>query len=654
MKKILFFALFSFLFTSLFAQEEEEETSETEAQSDVGCYTQDKKVTQLLGEAYKALTSNNNSLGKAKLDEAIEKEPTNAKAYFYYAEMLYNNKKTDEALEKYEKAYQLCSRIDPYIPFKIGLIYYNKGDYQTASEKFNLFLDAPANDTAAVAQAEDYLGKADFYNHIYKDTVPFNPSAVEGVSTKDDEYLAILSPDNELMLFTRRLMKQDKFATFGSSSKVEEFSMAEKVNGTFLAGEALPAPFNRGRNEGGASMSLNNKEIFVTVCNQKDGYGSCDIYSSRFDGKKWSDLENLGPWVNDSTWQSQASLSADGNTLYFSSDREGGLGGKDIWKIERAEDGGWSSPINLGKPINTAGDEKSPFIHTDNFTLYFSTNGHPSLGGFDIYYAKKDLSGNWQNPKNLGYPINSEADDLGFFVSIDGKYGYFSSNKLAGIGGWDVYQFDLYDKAKPEKVLVLKGKVLDENGEVVQNAKMEIRDLVSNEVSRIEVDSTSGEFVFSKVSNHDQIVFATGDGYFYNSTLLEKDDKKAVGTIKMNLPLKSLQSGGSYKIENIYFDNDSYNLKGESKLELDNLVRFLEMNPQINIEVQGHTDNIGNDESNRLLSRNRAKSVVDYLISKSIADARLTWFGYGETKPIADNNTEEGRGKNRRTEVKIL
>jgi outer membrane protein OmpA-like peptidoglycan-associated protein len=322
--------------------------------------------------------------------------------------------------------------------------------------------------------------------------------------------------------------------------------------------------------------------------------------------------------------------------------------------IHKDSMGYWSAPNNLGPAINTAGDEKSPFIHTDDLTLYFSSTGHPNLGGFDIFYSKKDTLGSWQKPVNIGYPINSESDDLGFFVSTDGATGFFASNKgKGGPGGWDIYSFPLYEGARPEKVILMKGKVLDEKGKVVSDAKIDVKDLKTNEITHIDVDS-SGEYVFAKALRNDQMVMVTKEGYFYSSETFKKEDKKSTGVTNMNFSIESLHKGGTYKIKNLFFSNKSSALNDLATAELTNLLHFMNDNADLHIEVQGHTDNVGNDNDNLLLSQSRAKAVHEFLINNGVDASRVRFRGYGETKPVASNDTEDGRAKNRRTEIVIL
>jgi outer membrane protein OmpA-like peptidoglycan-associated protein len=644
---------------TVLGEEESDEVDSSKIEKNISedkeeiCQINDKKTLELYDMAIKDYRSGKSTDAKLKIEQALEREPNFAKAYIFLGEMAYkSNPKT--ATEHFEKSLSICSNADAMLLYKLAKLYYADKSYVKSKEKFTAFLDANSNKPDLMKEADSLVIVCDFYDKILNHPVPFNPTPVAGVNTNADEYLPIISPDNDILLFTRKYMKQaDKFSAFSGGKMVEEFTISKKIDGNFDKGKALPPPFNSGLNEGGASLTIDNKQMYLTICNVKGGMGSCDLWTTQYKNDKWQMMQNLGSSVNDSTWQSQASVSSDGKIIYFSSDREGGFGGKDIYKIVKDEKGYFGEPINLGEKINTAKDEKSPFIHTDNKTLYFCSNGQLTIGGFDIYYARLDSSNNWQKPENIGSPINSPNDDLGFFVSTDGKQGYFTSNKMAGAGGWDIYSFDLYETARPQKVLFMKGKVQDEKGQVIQDAKMQLKDLQTNESIDIAVDS-NGEYVFARAMDHDQMVLVNKDGYFYNSQTIKANDAKFEGVSKKNFDIEEIQTGKSYKIKNLVFANNSSELNSDAQFELMNLVNFLNTSTDIRIEIAGHTDNVGNDQTNLELSQNRAKAVYQFLIEKEIDTSRLRYKGYGETKPKADNNTEAGRAINRRTEITIL
>ena len=436
---------------------------------------------------------------------------------------------------------------------------------------------------------------------------------------------------------------------------VEEFMFSSKKNQGFSKGELMPKPFNLYDNEGGASLTIDNNELFLTICDPVNGYNNCDIYHTRRIDSLWMPLEKLLFPVNKSdTWESQPSISADGKTLLFSSIRPGGKGGSDIYSVQRKSNGTWGNLTSLS--INTKGDEKSPFLHPDGQTLYFSSDGYLGMGGLDVYFVKKDTSGNWGEPQNIGYPINSEANDLGLFVSTDGKTAYFSSNKLKGKGGWDLYHFPLYKEARPERVLFLKGEVLDEFGDPLIASSISLRSVKGNELKEIEVDNQTGRYVTAVVLEKDEDVILTveDDFYAFNSQYISSDDNVFEKPTTLNFDMKEMREGEAIRINNVFFETDSFSLNSQAKNVLISFASFLNKRISVRVAIHGHTDNVGVNEENLFLSKKRAKSVHDFLIQNGISSDRLRYKGFGSQKPIDSNDHVEGRANNRRTEFYIL
>ena len=331
------------------------------------------------------------------------------------------------------------------------------------------------------------------------------------------------------------------------------------------------------------------------------------------------------------------------------SDRNGGNGGYDIYKSVKDETGVWSDPINLGAKINSPGNEKSPFIHPDGKTLYFSSSGLPGLGGYDIFFSRLKGDSAWTRPVNIGYPINSPDDEVGFFVSTDGTKGFFASNKFEGKGGWDLYSFDLYPEARPEKIMFLKGTVKSESEVEPIKAKILLKNVTTKITSEIPMDTTTGNYVTVAPFNNDYIMTVKKEGYVYETRYISQYDSAYKSPATLDVEIQPIELNKPYQINDIYFGFNSYDLTPESLPVLDQLIEFLRDNPSVSIEIQGHTDNIGNDADNQRLSEDRAQSVYNYLNKGSISPDRLTFKGYGETMPVADNATEAGRAKNRRT-----
>ncbi|HSH64988.1 MAG TPA: OmpA family protein [Bacteroidia bacterium] len=522
---------------------------------------------------------------------------------------------------------------------------------------------------AYLSQTKQMVRYAKLYAEIFNHPVPFDPNPVQGISTEKDEYLPIISADDEQMLFTRRQPYVNKDLGYTpEDNEIEVFSYSKRnpATGLFEKGKRMPYPFNKNGSEGGATMSIDNHHIYFTVCKQEGGSGmvNCDIYYSDNINGEWTEAKKVEGINDPERWDSQPSIASDGKTLYFASDRKGGRGGVDLYFATKdPETGLWGKPQNMGPVINTPGDEKSPFIHSDFETIYFSSDGQPGVGGFDIFFSKKGPDGKWSEPKNIGVPINTPGDDLGFFVSTDGHLGYFASNEPArvkgkSVGKYDIYSFDLYKEARPEEVAFFKGQIEDASkGQNKGGFKVEVTDAVTKKVTEGMVDSATGNYavvVNTKVKN-DLILTVKKKDYAFSSHLIPKDSIKGSKPVKINIDVDTVKIGKAYTLNNIYFQTNSAKLDPRSMIVLQEFAEFMKTNPKIKIEIYGHTDNVGNPADNMALSTDRAFSVRDKLMELGVEEKRLVAFkGFGSTKPIADNSTAEGRAKNRRTEFAIV
>jgi outer membrane protein OmpA-like peptidoglycan-associated protein len=314
----------------------------------------------------------------------------------------------------------------------------------------------------------------------------------------------------------------------------------------------------------------------------------------------------------------------------------------------------------LGPEINTPGNEKTPFMHSDSETLYFSSDGHFGFGGYDIFYIRKNEKGVWMEAENIGSPINGTGDDTGFFVSTDTKTGYFfsfeSDGKIRGkgVGRYDLFGFDLYAEARPQSVSLIKGSVKDSEGNQVSGAVLEIKDIKTKVISFANVDSASGEYMLAVKKKNDVILTVKKDNIAFNSQIVRVAELPAVLEAPViDLKVQEAKSGSSFVMNNIQYNTNSADLQEESKIILENFAIYLKENPKIEVEIQGHTDNVGNPKDNEALSTNRAFTVKSLLESYGIDGKRITAKGYGQNKPVADNKIESGRAKNRRTEFLI-
>ena len=558
-----------------------------------------------------------------------------------------------------KKVIDACPDDIPEAYFHLGKLAYTTNQKCDAINYFKKFLTYQGDFDTLFTEAKMLMKWSEEICELINNPVPFNPKIVKGISSQLDDYLVSLSPDNEIAYYTR---KTKDFQISGYKSEPafqEKFYFSYRISdNVFDNGKEMPYPFNRNENEGGATITGNNKELIYTVCKMVTSprqYYNCDLYSSKNIKGYWTDIVPLERVNRPDTWESMPSVTADGKELYFVSNRSGGVGGYDIYKSIKDENGEWSEPINIGKPINTSGDEKSPFIHTDTRTLYFSSNGRPGIGGYDIYYVKINDNNEKTEVKNIGYPINTENDEVGFIVSIDGKYGYFSSNNIKNesIGGMDFYYFSLYNEAKPEEVILVKGNLKSDDTTKPIKATVQIKSMESKRITFIPVDE-DGDYVASLLKNEDYLLTIKGEDIVYQSTYVAAKDSITAPVIKLEMEVQPIEVGKHYRLHNIYFAFNSADILANSQKVLDEFIVFLNDHPTLQIGIEGHTDNVGSDEFNLILSENRAKAVYNYLVNNGIDANRLQYKGFGESSPIATNETEEGRAMNRRTEFVIL
>jgi len=549
-------------------------------------------------------------------------------------------------------AIAICPDNFPKAYYFLGEIAFNRKDYVNADLYLKKSLDLGIADPY-YSDAVNLYAKAKVLAEIISNPVPFNPKVVSGISTQFDEYLSIISPDQELSLFTRRSDKSSLHTITNTS--VEEFVSSKKIKGRFEVGQALAYPFNMESNEGGASITIDNKVLYYTKCiRNKKGYNNCDIYYVNRENGAWSEVQSFSDKISKSdSWESQPTVSSDGKTIIFASDRSGGYGKIDLYEINW-EDGKWTNPKNLGSAINSNEHEKSPFLHTDGKTLFFASTNFPTIGGFDIFYARKDSLGNWKSPVNIGYPINTIADEISLFVSTDGNKAYFASNQLEGVGGWDIYSFPLHDGARPERVLFLKGELMDENGQVLEDVELEIKNINTNEVTIVKVEAGTYVSSLTLADDDDVLITVKKEGFAFNSTYISANDTSFSSPKNLNIELEFLEDGKSFNLSNIYFETNSYQINAIAQDVLMEFTAYLKMNKKIIIEINGFTDDVGDDVANQLLSENRAKAVYEIIILNGIARDRLLFNGYGEQFPVVDNASEKGRATNRRTEFRII
>ena len=634
------------------------------------CSTQ--SVYNLSSDSRRALRAFENALDHIKLRNynSAEREAKRAisiddgfiEAYMLLGDIYAETNRIDDAVEAYEKGIETAQGRLPGLYFIAGNFYMKNGMYRKAKEAYQKYLELNKYNRISpeiITSVNNSIKTCKFALDAMANPVPFEPINLgSAINSEMDEYSPVITADEQTMIYTRLVEDENVKGRF-----YEDFYISQRVDGQWQPSRNLGRPVNSKKNEGAPTLSPDGSTLIFVVCEDFDGYGpgrhgygSCDLFFSHKIGDNWSPPRNLGRPVNTSSWESHPSFASDGRTIYFVSNRKDGMGGSDIWKTVLGDDGYWGKPQNLGTPINTSGNEYFVFIHPDNRTLYFSSDGHPGMGGLDIFMSRKDEHGQWTEPINLGYPINTAHDESSFFVNARGDRAYFASDREDGYGGFDLYYFELYEDVRPLLVTYLKGIVYDSKTHEKLEAKFE---LINLKTGQIEIQSYSdrinGSFLVCIPADNDYALNVSKEGYlFYSENFSLTVYKSEVEPFQKNIPLQPIEVGEAIVLRNVFFDTDKYDLKEASKNELNRLVELLKNNPTINVEISGHTDSIGAPDYNLILSENRARAVYNYLKTNNISSDRLSYKGYGDTRPIDTNTTEEGRANNRRTEFKVL
>lgn len=618
-------------------------------------HTKSKKAIKLFEKARYFYNQKQDGNAIATLKEALEADSAFLEAALLIGELYSYQNKYEITEIYYKQACRLGGNDYPLSYLLLGSVQMALKKFKAAESNFVKFLSFKELNQRTLDIGRSELERCRFIINALENPVPFVPENLgPAVNTPYDDYLPSVTADEQILIFTVLHPRSDipKGSIFHEN---EDFYISEKnENGEWMPSKMMSNKVNTKNNEGAQSISADGNWLVFTACNREDGFGQCDLYISKRIGDGWSFPKNMGKTINTSFWEAQPSISADGRAVFFSSDRPGAIGDRDIWVSVKDQTGKWSMPHNLGDKINTTAVEISPFIHPDGKTLYFASSGHNGLGGTDLFYSVTDSAGNWTTPVNLGYPINSFKNETGLIVNAQGNRAYYS--KKNEDGNADLYTFELYDKVRPTPVTYIKGTVYDAKTKEPIEAEFELIDIKRNRV-RVQSasDEQTGRFLVSLPVGKDYALNVSKKGYlFYSENFALTETHSADKPYETNIYLMPITKGERVILKNIFFETDSYELKPQSKAELRKLTAFLNENKNVNIEISGHTDNVGSKTHNQELSENRAKAVYDYLITKKIMKNRLTFAGYADNQPVADNNTDEGRAKNRRTEFKII
>ena len=606
------------------------------------------RAVKLYNEGIAKATDNRFDDAISYLLQAIYIDTNYTDAYLSLAGVYGQTKKPELSVDYYEKAMRKDSNATRIfkLPYAINLA--GMGNFSKALEVVNQYLANPKLGEASRKAGEFRKRSFEFAVASEKKNVDRNyqfapKNAGDRINSKESEYLPCLTIDGKEFFFTRRVRNFD-----------EDFFSAKHDGKDWVKAAPLGGNVNTDQNEGAQMISQDGEWLVFTACNRQDGFGSCDIYVSYLTQNGWSQGINLGSKINTEDWESQPCLSPDKRDLYFASRRRGGLGGSDIYVSHLLPNGQWTSPENLGPQINTSGDESCPFIHADNQTLFFTSNGLLGYGSTDLFFARRGPKNDWSVPENLGYPINTIYDEGTLFIAADAKTAYYASDRSDSKGGLDIYSFELPQNVRPNKTLWVRGQVFDKKTTKGLPSAVELIDLNTKQViSQVQTDER-GNYLITLPVGKDYAFNVNRKGYLFYSDNFFLSNRSPDSTYEKNIPLQPIEANALIVLNNVFFDVNKFDLKPESEAELDKLVQLLNDNPTLKIQIGGHTDNIGKPADNLALSNNRAKAVVNYLVAKNISAQRLTAKGFGETQPVDDNKTEEGRARNRRTELKVI
>jgi outer membrane protein OmpA-like peptidoglycan-associated protein len=576
------------------------------------------------------------------LDQMIASYPRNAQVYARKGAILYGQGLKKEAMELFVKAYEL-DPLDQDISYSAAIVASDVKEF----EKSNAFI-AQCEKTGSINQKQkaklaSLRVKNNALIQLYAHTKDIEISPLSGlVNTNENEYLAAVNYNGSEMLFTRLV------------NGVETIYSVRQVDSAW----SDIKPFfdnNQTTNTGAHTLSTDGQLMIYTVCNTRDVMGACDLYIVVKNNEKWGISRNFGPVINTASWDSQPCLSRDGRQLFFSSDRKGSIGGKDIWVAEKINDK-WQIPYNLGAQVNSMGNDESPFLHHDGVTLYFRSDGWQGLGSYDLFMTRyNSIDKTWSKPVNLGLPINTEGNDGALSVASDGITALYTSDRDAKDGqnkNLNIFTFQMPSEfAALPTAYTLLSSTDAVTGQPV-NSDIVVIDIESKDTLLNNTLPITSKLLINLPSNKRYAIFVNKENYQYQSSHIDlyKTYTKDL-PLQLNFALQPLKSKTPTVLNNLFFDTGSDVINKESYFELDKLVSTMTQNPALLLKITGHTDNIGDTKSNLLLSQKRAQSVVDYLTAKNIPKGRLSGEGMGESKPIGNNDTESGRAKNRRTEV---
>ena len=587
-------------------------------------------------------------------EKAVRADPLFIEARLALADTYRSGRDFFKAREEFLKAIELDSTFRPLAFLILAEVEWDLDMYDDCTRHATSYLNSNPINPGKIKAAKKWVERAQFASRAIKNPVPFNPVSLgPGINTDKMEYFPSLTADGSTMIFTRRVGLDENF--YSSTFNNGKWETAVPIDGV-----------NTPQNEGAQAISPDGSWLVFTACNREnDGsQGSCDLYWSQLKNGAWSKPTPFSSAINSPDWEAQPTIGADNKTIIFckASSRDGSR--ISLWQTNRQQGGKWSKPEKLPEQINAGGRVIAPFLHPDGQTLYFASDSLPGLGGSDLFFVRKQPDGSWGSPVNLGYPINTKGSEEMLVVSLDGKQAFFAANRSGGAGGLDIYSFEMPEAARPQPVTYARARITDAVTGYPLVAKADFTDIKTG-LSFVSSNSKSdGTVLVCLPAGKSYALNVSREGYLFHSENFDLlETATAAKPFELDIALIPFDTDtvtGEVKtlktpiaLRNVFFETGASSLKPESAAELDRLAELLEKNPLLNIQINGHTDNVGNDESNMLLSEKRAKAVYDYLVTRQISPQRLRFRGYGKTQPIDTNDTPEGRSRNRRTEFEV-
>ena len=607
-----------------------------------------QKALKKYNEALVALEDNRSAEGIALLGAALKIDSNFIDAYLSLAGALGNTKQYKKAVTVYERA-RLKDSIyfTPYLlPYAINLA--GLGQFEEALTAIRNFLTLDGLSGRSIKAAQYRKKTFEFaISAVQKNknaSYVFAPKNLgDSVNSSSSEYYPSVTVTDDALVFTRRTGNAREDFLLSAINSKDSFNKAAPLDGDI----------NLEPRKGAITVSQDGDWLFFAADIAGAGIGGFDIYKSVYTPSGWSEQENLGDSINTDFWESSPAISPDKRALYFSSTRPGGYGGADLYVSYLKPNGRWNEAVNMGPTINTAGDEMAPFIHADNQTLYFTSDGLPGYGGSDLFVLKKLSNGQWGTPENMGYPINTIENEGSLAVAADGYTAYYASDREDSRGGLDIYSFTLPAHARPFKTIYVKGVVTDLISKKGLPANLELTDNATGTIiNKVQTDEL-GHYFITLPEGKDYTFTVNRKGYLFYSSAYALSGAAPDSTYVKNIALEPIKLASNFVFTQVLFESNSYALLPASLPELNKLVQILEENPSMHIQISGHTDNVGKAADNLVLSTSRAKAIVQYLSSKGIATERLSYKGFGSTEPIATNETAAGRALNRRTSFTI-